>query len=107
MQRGTLSEGIPDVLPAELFTPLVDTQAVRIERIVSRGHTSPADAWYDQSEREFVLPVAGAARIELEGGGEVALGPGDWLVLEAHVRHRVSWTLPDATTVWLAVFYPP
>lgn len=106
MQRGSLSDGIPEFLPDELFTPLAVTSAVRIERIVSRGHTTAEGTWYDQDEHEFVLVVAGAARIEIEGRGEVALGPGDWLVFDAHVRHRVSWTDPDVATVWLAVFHP-
>ena len=38
---------LPHHLPDELFTPLLDA-AVRIERIVSHGHASPADFWYDQ-----------------------------------------------------------
>ena len=31
------------------------------------------------------------------------LGPGDWVDIPAHCRHRVEWTDPDQPTVWLAV----
>jgi hypothetical protein len=36
---------------------------------------------------------------------EVRLGPGDWLLIPAHQKHRVAWTDPEAETVWLAVHY--
>lgn len=39
---------IPAPRPAELVTTLFDTADVRLERIISNGHASPADFWYDQ-----------------------------------------------------------
>ena len=103
-----LFDSIPADLPDELIETLFADGGVRIERIVSRGHTTSADSWYDQDESEFVLHVEGAA--ELEVGGEDAptrLEKGDWIVLPAHRRRRVSWTAPDRDTVWLAVFSRP
>jgi cupin 2 domain-containing protein len=102
--RGNLSEGIPAHLPEELVTVLAAGPGVRIERIVSRGHASPPGFWYDQEEDELVLLVSGAARLQIEGGPELALGEGDWVELPRHLRHRVAWTAPDRDTVWLAVF---
>ena len=96
---------IPDDLPVELFTPLVDSDAVRIERIVSRGHATPPGEWYDQDRHEWVLLLRGAARLAFADGREVTLAAGDWLEIPAHARHRVSWTDPDQDTVWLAVHY--
>ena len=79
---------------------------MRIERIVSRGHASPPDFWYDQDWHEFVLLMSGRARLELADGAPVVeLEPGDWLDIKAHVRHRVDWTDPEQDTVWLAVHY--
>lgn len=46
---------IPSNLPSELFTLLLDTSTVRIERIVSHGHSSPEGFWYDQVEHEWVM----------------------------------------------------
>jgi cupin 2 domain-containing protein len=80
----------------------------RVERIVSRGHRSPMGFWYEQDEHEFVLPVAGQARIEIDNQPERTLHPGQWLHLPAHLRHRVSFTDPDRDdTIWLALFHRP
>lgn len=106
MRHGNLSADIPNALPAELFTPLAARGRVRIERIVSRGHASPPDFWYDQPEHELVVVMSGAARIGFADGRERALGPGDWLEIPAHVRHRVVETAADHDTIWLAIFYP-
>jgi cupin 2 domain-containing protein len=90
---------------AEIVERLADNGAVRIERIISHGQTSPEGFWYDQGEAEFVLVLAGAARLRFDDGESVALGPGDWLDIAPHRRHRVEWTDPATPTVWLAVFY--
>lgn len=105
---GNLLAGLPSGgLPDELFTTLAETAAssgtVRVERILSTGQASPEGFWYDQAWDEFVLVVQGAARLQVEGEGERPLGPGDWMMIPAHRRHRVAWTVPDAPTVWLAV----
>jgi cupin 2 domain-containing protein len=104
---GNLRSAIPHVLPDELFTTLAAGSSLRVERIVSRGHASEANVWYDQDESEFVLVVAGRARLEIEGEGELDLRAGDYVVLPAHKRHRVAWTSPDEDTIWLAVHYAP
>jgi cupin 2 domain-containing protein len=105
VRSGNFKAGIPDDLPEELVTTLVKAASTRIELIVSRGHTSPPDFWYDQDEHESVFLIEGAARLEILGQGERHLHPGDWLDIKAHVRHRVTWTTPDQVTIWLAVFY--
>jgi cupin 2 domain-containing protein len=102
---GNIKAGIPADLPEELVTTLVKAAGVRIELIVSHGHTSPPGFWYDQDENESVFLLEGAARLEIDDQGERSLQPGDWVDIKAHVRHRVSWTSPDQATVWLAVFY--
>jgi cupin 2 domain-containing protein len=105
MQRGNLLSPVGKLGAEELTTLLAQGGSVRVERIVSRGHCSPDGFWYDQAEHEYVLLVAGRARLEIEGEPELTLGPGDWINLPAHVRHRVNWTDSAVDTVWLAVFY--
>ena len=95
---------IPGKLPAELVEVLARGDGVRIERIVSRGHVSPEGFWYNQDESEWVVLLQGAARLRFEDR-EVELGPGDYLHIPAHRRHRVEWTSPDEPTVWLAVHF--
>jgi len=100
-----LLQDIPRDLSIERFESLVETESVRIERIVSKGHASPDTGWYDQERDEWVMLVQGAARIAFEDGREVEMASGDWLAIRAHQRHRVAWTDPDQPTVWLAVHY--
>src|SRR5205807_9641811 len=79
---------------------------LRIERIVSLAQESPPGFWYDQPQAEWVLLLAGAARLRFaDEDEERALGPGDWVHIAAHRRHRVAWTDPEHPTVWLAVFH--
>lgn len=99
-----LLAGIPTDLPQELSETLLGAAAVRIERIVSRGHASPPGFWYDQAEHEWVLLVQGQARLRI-GEDIVELSPGDYLNIPAHLKHRVEWTSPDQDSIWLAVFY--
>ena len=95
---------IPGELPEELFETLLTTPQVRIERIVSHGHASPPNFWYDQEEGEWILLLQGAARLTVDEQ-TIELRPGDCLNLPAHQRHRVDWTTPSEPTIWLAVFY--
>ncbi len=96
---------IPEDLPEELVQSLLGTPGVRIERIVSLGHASPDGFWYDQDWHEWVLLLAGAARLRFDGEGPIDLRPGSFVNIPAHARHRVEWTDPTQPTVWLAVHY--
>ena len=98
-------DNLPEQAKDEVFDDLLRAESVRIERIVSQGHTSPEEGWYDQDEHEWVIVLRGGARIAFDDGGEVALTAGDYLHIPAHRRHRVSWTDPSQPTVWLAVFH--
>lgn len=104
--RGPISNLLDDLPPAgadEVFEPLVERPGVRLERIVSSGQSTPPDAWYDQEQDEWVMIVAGAARLCIEGQGVFDMKPGDSVFLPAHCRHRVEWTDPGQRTVWLAL----
>jgi cupin 2 domain-containing protein len=54
-----------------------------------------------------VLLVCGAARLLIEGEGPIDLLPGTFVNIPAHKRHRVEWTDPTRTTIWLAIHYEP
>ena len=97
---------LPDAGVSERVDALLTKPGLRIERIVSRGQASPPGFWYDQAEAEWVLVLAGSARLRFADEAEArVLGPGDWLEIAPHRRHRVDWTDPAAPTVWLAIFY--
>lgn len=90
---------------SEHVESLLTTPSFRLERIVSRGHTSPPGFWYDQDEHEWVCLVSGAATLELEGGEPVTLQAGSTFLLPARTRHRVAHTSLTEPTVWLALFF--
>lgn len=103
-----LYHDLPHELPREQFDLLIEHEGVRIERILSRGHTSPDKGWYDQPWDEWVLLLRGQARILFEGDREeTSLQPGDHLLIPTHKRHRVTWTDPKEITIWLAVHLKP
>lgn len=90
----------------ECFDVLLETDHLRLERIVSIQHATPEGEWYDQVWPEWVLLLKGSAGLKIEGQADIIrMKPGDTIYLPAHVRHRVEWT--DAETLWLALHHSP
>lgn len=93
------------MLEAEVFETIVHSDKMRIERIVSKGNSTPAGEWYVEDQNEWVMVLAGEAIVSLEHDGEHHLVPGSYLHLPAHTRHQVTWTTPATETIWLAIHY--
>ena len=101
-----LFEDLPSDLSKEVIEILAQSKSVRIERINSFGQSIPDGFWYDQVQAEWVIVLQGEAKLLLEGDEEpIHLTTGDHLTIPAHLKHRVEWTMLDAPTIWLAVFY--
>ncbi|MFA0440309.1 cupin [Vibrio sp. 10N.286.49.C2] len=105
MERGNLFSGIPDVITNELFEDIQNHSNIRIERIVSDGHSSCVDDWYNQDEHEWVSVIQGEGVIEYADGSEITLKAGDYVNIPANTKHRVKSTSNKEKTIWLAVFY--
>jgi cupin 2 domain-containing protein len=106
MITGNLLADVPSRLRDEQVVELLSAPNIRIERIVSIGHATPPDVWYDQDRPEWVLLLAGSAGLIFEGEAEpILLAPGSHVRIAAHARHRVAWTDPSVPTVWLAIHY--
>jgi cupin 2 domain-containing protein len=105
VRPGNLFQGLPLDAAEEVQELILGEGDVRIERIVSRGQSSPASGWYDQDRDEWVVVLRGRAILLMEDGQEFWLEEGDYLNIPAHARHRVAWTDPMVETVWLAVHY--
>jgi len=105
MKPRNIYDSIPLDLAAEFFEDIARSPSVRIERIVSKGHTTPENGWYDQDEHEWVIVLKGKAVLEFEDGSTCDMETGDYLNIPAHSKHKVSWTDSDQATLWLAVFY--
>jgi len=100
-----LFESLPVSLHEEVITSILEAENLRIERIVSKGHKSPESGWYDQEQNEWVVVLKGGGKLVFEDGEEQRLGPGDYINIPAHKKHRVTWTDPKTETIWLAIHY--
>ena len=100
-----LFDDLPARSPDEIVTELLLRQGVRIERIVSTGQSTPTDKPYRQEHDEWVLLLAGAAGLRIEGEGERNLRPGDHVLIPAQRSHWVTWTAKDEPTIWLAIHF--
>ncbi len=97
---------LPQRLPDEQFSTLLQAANTRIERIISHGHASPEGFWCDQEQHEWVMVLKGSARVFFEGEEQpIKMEPGDFVNIPAHKKHRIEWTTPDEPTLWLAVHY--
>lgn len=105
MTLGNIFELIPEKLDEELVGVLLKNENVTIERIVSKGHASPATGWYDQEQNEWAVVVKGEAVLSFENGREETLTAGSYINIPAHTKHKVKWTHPTIETVWLAIYY--
>ncbi|QOY54391.1 cupin domain-containing protein [Candidatus Sulfurimonas marisnigri] len=105
MNKSNIFEKIPKQLKEEFFEDLISKDGLKIERIVSYGHTTAESEWYDQDSYEWVILLKGEAIVSFFNEDDVRLKAGDYLNIPAHKKHRVSWTKPNQESVWLAVHY--
>ena len=102
--KQNLLTGVPTSIPNEIFETIISKQNIKIERIISKGHESEPNFWYDQDQSEWILILKGEARLQFEDKS-ICLTPGDYLNIAPHQKHRVDCTTPEEETIWLAVFY--
>ncbi len=103
---GKLYRSLPTQSLEEVMTHLAQGRSFHLERIVSTGQTTPPGQWYDQPQAEWVALLSGSANLQIAGEAlPRALLPGDWILLPAHLRHRVESTSLTEPTVWLALHF--
>ena len=103
---GNIFSNIPKHTPQEIFEEIITAENIKIERIISKGHTTPDDKWYDQDKNEWVILLKGSAGLLFEGeDNPITLHPGDYILIPAHMKHRVEWTDQNEEIIWLAVYY--
>ena len=88
----------------EQFIDLFQSDAFRVEKIISPVNCELQQDWYDQTEHEWVHLIQGSAVLEFEDK-TVPLAAGDSIEIPAHTKHRVLSTSSEQTTIWFAVFY--
>lgn len=102
--KQNLLTGVPTSIPDEIFETIISKSNIKIERIISKGHKSEPNFWYDQDKSEWILILKGEARLQFEDKS-IYLTSGDYLNIAPHQKHRIDWTTPEEETIWLAVFY--
>jgi len=105
MELKNIFTDIPTDMKEEIFQTILSTDFIRIERIISKGQSSPENFWYDQNENEWVIVLQGKAIIKYDDSSIITLKKGDFLLIPAHKKHRVEWTDPNDITIWLAIFF--
>ena len=105
MKLENIFDSIPDNLDEEVFNLLLQNNQIKIERIISKGQSSPKSGWYNQDKNEWVIVLKGEALISFENEEDVNLKVGNYLHIAAHTKRKVKWTVPETETIWLAVFY--
>lgn len=88
---------------AEIFENLFTRDNIVIERIISTGQITPPDSWYDQEQDEWVMVLQGEAELTYPDTPPVKLAAGDYLLIPAHQKHRVTYTSKTPPCIWLAV----
>jgi len=106
MKIKNIFNGIPSTLPEEIIQEIISSGNIRIERIISKGQSSPDNFWYDQEENEWVMLIQGRAGLKFFDDEDlVELNEGDYLNIPPHKKHRIEWTDSETETIWLVVFY--
>jgi cupin 2 domain-containing protein len=101
IQIENIFRATPGAIGSEELLSLLETEAVKVQRIVSYAAKSPQDFWYEQSYTEWVMVLRGRATLEFESGQRIDMNEGDYLTIPAHERHRLDETGPE--TIWLVV----
>lgn len=98
----TLYELPNSKLKKELIELIADGDAI-VERIISTGQTSPEDFYYDQEKDELVFLIDGEATLHFEETGDLTMHKGDYILIKAHERHKVTYTSSEPPCIWLAI----
>ena len=85
----------------EQFESIIDNNHLKLERIISFGHPTPPDEWYDQKETEWVSLLKGTATLLYKDDSVVEMKEGDTLMIPPHMQHRVERVSEDA--IWLEI----
>lgn len=95
---------LPELVGDTEFAELLAEGDAMIERIISTGQTTPDKEWYDQENDEWVILLDGEARLLFDGAeGEVTMHKGDYMLIKAHKKHRVTFTSKHPPCIWLAI----
>ncbi len=88
---------------AEEYSEILALGDAQIMRIISNGQTTPVDQWYDQDTDEWAVLLDGEAHLLFEDNEIVVMHKGDYILIKAHEKHRVIYTITQPPCVWLVI----
>jgi cupin 2 domain-containing protein len=88
---------------SESFETLLKSNSLLLEKILTHGELKSPGKWYDQEKDEWVMMVQGKATIEYDDGNRIEMKKGDYVIIPAHLKHRVIETSESPDCVWLAL----
>ncbi len=89
----------------EIFNTLCNSSTVKIEKIISKGQVTPEGIWYDSDRTEWVMLMQGKASLLFDNNKSVHLKTGDYLLIPAGLKHRVTYTSTEPVCLWIAVHF--
>ena len=99
-------ENIPRKIPKEIFTSIICSGEIHIERIISAGQHTASGEWLSANRNEWVILLTGGAEVRFENEPETyVMRPGDHIYIKRGQRHRVEKTSETEKSVWLAVYF--
>lgn len=103
-KNNNIFAALPQGIKEEVFETLLNSEAVKIERIVSPPAMQPHTEWFDQSTDEWVVLLEGSASILFEKDRrKIKLEKGDYCFIPAGIKHKVIETKAKQQSIWLAI----
>jgi cupin 2 domain-containing protein len=105
IEKKNIYYSIPEFSKKEVFEDILNAENLKVERIISYPDSIPENQWYDQDNEEWVLLLKGSATLEFSNNEIIELFPGDFILIPAHMKHKVNKVDKNAPTIWLALHY--
>jgi cupin 2 domain-containing protein len=97
--------GYKSVGADEIFDNILTGKKFILERIISKGHSTPENQWLESKKEEWVILLKGKARILFQNGVKVKLNEGDYILIPKNTKHKVIYTSKKPECFWLAIHY--
>lgn len=98
------SGSIPGILK-ENYLDLLKCKQFRLEKIVSKGYSTPQNIWLSEDKNEFILLLKGKAELLFENGNIINLIEGDYFIIPSGTKHKVTKTSRKPICYWLTIHY--
>ncbi len=89
----------------ENYFDLLKGNKFKLEKIVSKGYSTPENKWLSGNKNEFVILLKGKAELLFESGIKLKLNEGDYFTIPANTKHKVTKTSKKPVCYWLTIHF--